>query len=65
MMNESGRLPSIRIVLSLNFSYTWAGSRYGVFNPVRTVQADDSDEAGWRPEPGYTLRRRDPLGPTG
>ncbi|WP_329453914.1 hypothetical protein [Streptomyces sp. NBC_01497] len=49
----------------MNFSYTWAGSRYGVFNPVRTVQADDSDEAGWRPEPGYTLRRRDPLGPTG
>lgn len=48
--------------------YTWASSRYGVFNPMPTVQADDADdadEARWRPGPGYTQQRRDPLRPAG
>jgi hypothetical protein len=50
---------------ALNSFYTSASSRYGVFNAVPTVQADDSDEARWRPGPGYTQQRRDPLRPAG
>ncbi|MCX4793173.1 integrase [Streptomyces sp. NBC_01242] len=50
---------------ALNSFYTWASSRYAIFNPVLTVQAEDSDETGWRPGPGYTQHRRDPLRPAG
>lgn len=60
---------------ALNSFYKWVSSRYGIFNPVPTVQtdgtdqdrseADESNTAGWRPGMGYTDRRRDPLRPGG